>query len=363
MTISPRTFASLSEALREAAGVLKAAVPLLRAYRGGVDPALRERVMVAVSRANDCRGCTRVHERWALRSGVGNEELEAIGLADLAALDAVSRAAVVYATERAERRFRASASGEVERVAVERLPPGTVAQIDAIARAMAFANLSLNTLTTVARPDRSARLSHPIFARVWQLIAPRAIGAQDRARLLAGLHGDIVEIGAGNGLNFDKYPSTARSVLAVEPEPRLRRSAERAAATAKVPVDVLDTSAEALPFADDSFDAAVACLVLCSVPAQSVALAELRRVLRPGAQLRFYEHVVARAPRLALLQRALDTSGIWPRLGAGCHLARDTIAAIEGAGFTVEQCERFTSARVPHITGVARAPDNPTLSE
>ena len=216
----------------------------------------------------------------------------------------------------------------------------------------------MNTLSTVARPARAGRRSHPIFARVWQLIAPRAIGAEDRARLLAGLHGDIVEIGAGNGVNFDKYPSTVRSILAVEPEPRLRRSAERAAATAEVRVEVLDASAEALPVADESFDGAVACLVLCSVPSQSVALAELRRVLRPGGELRFYEHVVAHGPRLAMLQRALDASGLWPRLGAGCHLSRDTIAAIEDAGFIVEQCRRFTSARVPHITGIARAADD-----
>lgn len=192
--------------LGDVAALAKSSVPLLRAYRGGVEPALRERVMVAVSRANACQGCTRVHERWALRSGVTDDELRAIGLADLAALDEHSRAAVVYATERAERRFRAPPSPEVEQVARNHLSPAALEQVDAVARAMALANLSLNTLSAMIAASGRSRRDHPVFARVWELIASRAVAAQDRAELLAGLHGDVIEVGAGTGENFGHYP-------------------------------------------------------------------------------------------------------------------------------------------------------------
>ncbi len=101
--------------------------------------------MVAVSRVNACGGCTSVHERWALRSGVSSDELAAIGLGDLAALDERSRAAVVYATARAESRFRGPAPPDVAAEAESRLTPEELAAVEAIARAMALANLSANT--------------------------------------------------------------------------------------------------------------------------------------------------------------------------------------------------------------------------
>ncbi len=111
---NPRTFASAGEALRDIAGVLTRTGPLAAVYmRGRLEPALRERVMVAVSRVNACEGCTFVHERWAGHSGVGADELAAIGLGDLAALDRRSRAAVVYATALAESRFNAPVPPQV----------------------------------------------------------------------------------------------------------------------------------------------------------------------------------------------------------------------------------------------------------
>jgi AhpD family alkylhydroperoxidase len=351
---APRRFSSPGELLADVAAVVVSASSLVRAFRGGVPPALRERVIVAVSRANACSGCSRVHEQWALRSGVTDDELRAIGVGDLAALDEESRAAVVYATQRAERRFRGSATSEAEGVARAQLSPDRVEQIDAIARAIALANLSLNTVSALACAVKRPAGGHPVFARVCELIASRAVAADDRAELVAGLRGEVVEIGAGSGSNFAHYPPTVDSVLAVEPESYLRRRAERAARQAAVSVTVIDATAEALPALDDSCDAAVACLVLCSVPDQAAALAELRRVLRPGGELRFYEHVVAHSAPGASVQLALDRSGIWPRLGAGCHLARDTAAAIEQAGFVIEGCRRVSAGLVPHVAGVAR---------
>ncbi len=143
----PRTFSSAGEALGELAGVLGRAGPLTAVYlRGRLDPGLRERVMVAVSRVNACRGCTLVHERWASRSGVSAEELAAIGLEDLAALDDRSRAAVLFAIARAESRFHDPVPAAVASQAADRLTPAELAAVEAVARAMALANLSVNTI-------------------------------------------------------------------------------------------------------------------------------------------------------------------------------------------------------------------------
>jgi ubiquinone/menaquinone biosynthesis C-methylase UbiE len=199
---------------------------------------------------------------------------------------------------------------------------------------------------------------HPLFARFWKLAAPGAISARRRTELLAGLVGEVIEVGAGTGVNFAHYPRSVTGVIAVEPEPHLRAEAAESAARASVPVTVVEGAAEALPADAGTFDGAVSSLVLCSVTDQAAALAELQRVLRPGGELRFYEHVVAHRDRPAALQRWLDRSGIWPRLGAGCHVSRDTLAAIEASGLALEQHRRFTSGpfMLPHIAGVARRP-------
>ena len=206
-------------------------------------------------------------------------------------------------------------------------------------------------------------IPRPRFARMYLKAAARADrrGATDhRQRLLQDLTGRVLEVGAGNGLNFAHYPPTVTEVVAIEPEPTLRAIAQRAAAGAPVPVTVRAGTADALPLADGEMDAAIASLVLCSVPDQARALAELHRVLRPEGELRFYEHVIARCqPKRAILQLA-DRSGLWPAIGGGCHPARDTGAAIEAAGFTIEHCERFgfrasaLEPSVPHILGIAR---------
>jgi len=204
---------------------------------------------------------------------------------------------------------------------------------------------------------------HPRFARMYMRSAAAAEerGATDhRRRLLEGLRGTVVEIGAGHGLNFPLYPPEVSEVIAIEPEPTLRSQAETAAKSARVPIRVLAGVADELPLEDESVDAAVASLVLCSVPDQSRAFAEIRRVLRPGGELRFYEHVIPqRQPKRALFQ-AIDRTGIWPAIAGGCHAARDTTDAIMQAGFDIEEIERFDFSAnrfqplVPHILGAAR---------
>jgi ubiquinone/menaquinone biosynthesis C-methylase UbiE len=207
-------------------------------------------------------------------------------------------------------------------------------------------------------------IPRPRFARMYLGTAARAErrGAGDHRRtLLAGVHGRVVEIGAGNGLNFPHYPPEVSEVVAVEPEPTLRAEAERAAAQARANITVLPGVADELPLADASVDAAVASLVLCSVPDQSRALGELRRVLRPGGVLRFYEHVLASGKGRAWIQNRV--AWFWPLVGGGCHPNRDTVSAIERAGFDIERCERFCFQPVPlaipvtpHVIGAARKP-------
>ena len=134
------------------------------------------------------------------------------------------------------------------------------------------------------------------FSRFYAVISERmeAEGmAELRRELLAELTGEVVEIGAGNGKNFAHYPCAVTGVVAVEPEPHLRGLARVAAATAPAPVTVQAGRAERLPLPDHSVHAAVLCLVMCSLPDQSGALAEIARVLRPGGVLRFLEHTIA----------------------------------------------------------------------
>jgi ubiquinone/menaquinone biosynthesis C-methylase UbiE len=214
--------------------------------------------------------------------------------------------------------------------------------------------------TTVPRE----RVHNPIFARVyerWAQVSDRRGATEHRQRTLAGLTGRVIEVGAGNGLNFALYPSTVTEVIAVEPEPYMRERAQAAAAKAPVPVTVLDGVGGQLPGEDESFDAGVAALVLCTIPDPRQALAELFRVIRPGGELRFYEHVIAHRKWEARFQRAADAT-FWPRIAGGCHLARDTTSTIESAGFQIETCERFQFSPVPlfppdpMILGIARRP-------
>jgi ubiquinone/menaquinone biosynthesis C-methylase UbiE len=207
-----------------------------------------------------------------------------------------------------------------------------------------------------------AQVRHPIFARFFNRLSPiieRDIGA-DRKQLLSGLSGRVVEIGAGNGVNFGHYPDTVTEVVAIEPEAYLRGKAEEAATRASVPVRVVAAVAGDLPLEPDSFDAAVATLVLCTVPDATGALSELRRVLKPAGELRFLEHVRAEQPLKARVQGFADRSGIWPLIGGGCHCSRTTVASIESAGYEVQELRSVDvgpswGITNPHVIGVARA--------
>jgi ubiquinone/menaquinone biosynthesis C-methylase UbiE len=205
-------------------------------------------------------------------------------------------------------------------------------------------------------------IENPFFARLCDRFLGRDRGRGEdslRRELLADITGTAVEVGPGNGINFEHFPQSVERLIAVEPEPYLRRAAERTAASIQLPIEVVPGTAERLPVDDGSLDAIVVAGVLCSVPDQAAALAEFRRVLRPGGELRFYEHVRSRRPGFARYQDAAAV--VWPRVFGGCMPNRDTLAAVERGGFRVERCRGFgfpANARAypvtPRVLGVAR---------
>jgi ubiquinone/menaquinone biosynthesis C-methylase UbiE len=206
-------------------------------------------------------------------------------------------------------------------------------------------------------------MNRPLFARILARVsatAERKGGAAHRDRMLSGLRGRVIEVGAGTGVNFAHYPAEVAEVVAVEPEPNIRAMAAAAARSAPVPVSVVDGLADRLPADEGSMDAGVAAALLCSVPDPERTLAELARVIRPGGELRFYEHVRADTPAMARVQRLMDAT-VWPRVFGGCPTTRDTEAAIVQAGFALERCERFSFRPslhswpiTPRILGSAR---------
>lgn len=207
-------------------------------------------------------------------------------------------------------------------------------------------------------PDRFRR--RRLFARFYPAMA-RAMdhgGMWARRRaLLAGLRGEVVEVGAGSGSNFVHYPDAVRRVVAVEPDPLLRRSATHAATQSEVEIDLVAGTAERLPLADASADSVVFTLVLCSVLDVQACLAEARRVLRPGGEVRFIEHGVADSSGMARTQRVMDAT-LYPHLAGGCHLSRDPVRSITDAGFRIAATQRFLwpEASTPisfHTSGVA----------
>lgn len=178
-------------------------------------------------------------------------------------------------------------------------------------------------------------------------------------RLVAPAGKDVVDVGCGGG-------ALVRDLVALGARPIGIEISEEQLATARARdgdsgARYLVGRAEALPLDDGSADVVVFMRSLHHVPPQHLeaGLREARRVLRPGGELRFYEHVVSRGRGGALLQRLADAT-VWPHLAGGCHMSRDTLSEIEAAGFTVESCERFTFSPgapvppIPHILGIAR---------
>jgi len=178
-------------------------------------------------------------------------------------------------------------------------------------------------------------LDHPFFARLWTVMSAHETPLLRRLRTenLAGLTGRVLEVGAGTGTNFALYPDTVREVIALEPETRLAPKAREAATAAPVPVTVLESTIETMP-ETEPFDAVICSLVLCSVGDPHAVLRQLNSVLKPGGELRYFEHVASSGWR-GSLQRLADAT-VWPRISGNCHTHRDTERAITGAGFAID---------------------------
>ena len=191
-----------------------------------------------------------------------------------------------------------------------------------------------------------ARMEREFFGRI-------------RREMLAQASGRVIEIGSGTGANLEHYPATVERVVCTEPEEPMARRLREKAARSPVPAEVVLAPAERLPFPDDSFDTAVAALVLCTVDDPRRTLAELARVLKPGGRFVFMEHVRSTDPNVAKWQDRLHP--LWVRFGHGCHCNRPTLDTIAASPFEVEAHRRGEIRHAPPIvrpllTGVAVAP-------
>lgn len=202
---------------------------------------------------------------------------------------------------------------------------------------------------------------HRWFAALYDCIDRGGRSRMDplRDRLVAGLHGRVLEVGAGTGAMLEHYPWQDIDALeATEPDPfmlrRARERLDRMSEAVRSKVHLAETPAEALPFPDAHFDAAVSALVLCTVADPDQALAEIRRVLKPGGELRLLEHVAADGFR-ARVQRTVQPVYGW--LSAECRLTRRTEDAVRNAGFDLEVLERPKFSPLhPGFLGIARKP-------
>lgn len=206
--------------------------------------------------------------------------------------------------------------------------------------------------------DAQARTrGHRWFAAMYDTIirpSERRLLSKVRPGIVGDLSGNVLEVGAGTGANFAHYPAGVR-VVATEPDPFMRRRAERRASDeARSHIEVRDAGAESLPFADASFDHVVATLIFCTVPDAAAGLRELRRVLKRGGTFRFIEHVRNDESRFwGGFQDRIAPAWRW--FGAGCNPNRRTEDAIRDAGFCFDWLERAsTGFGMPAIYGAAR---------
>ena len=175
---------------------------------------------------------------------------------------------------------------------------------------------------------------------------------QRRRELLADARGQVLEIGAGTGLNLPHYPRVEALVL-IEPDQQMTRRLNARLETCAAAATVVAAPADDLPFDDNSFDTVVSTLVLCTVADAARALDEVRRVLRPEGRFLFIEHVRSQQPRLARWQDRLQS--LWKPFALGCHCNRDTVALLSSSGWRVEELRDFEWRGMPFLVKPAVA--------
>jgi ubiquinone/menaquinone biosynthesis C-methylase UbiE len=194
-------------------------------------------------------------------------------------------------------------------------------------------------------------MGNALFAAMYDRLmagTERAGLADRRARLVAGARGATLELGAGTGLNLRHYPAAVTDLVLAEPDRHMARRLHERLAKAARTAEVVEAPAERLPFEDGRFDTVVVTLVLCTVQDPAQALEEIARVLKPGGQLLFLEHV--RAPDGARLSRWQDRlERPWGWFGGGCHPNRDTVAALEASPLSVESADPGEMPKAPPI--------------
>ncbi|MGH7395209.1 MAG: class I SAM-dependent methyltransferase [Candidatus Methylomirabilales bacterium] len=201
-------------------------------------------------------------------------------------------------------------------------------------------------------PGQRESVHRPIFAALYDWLtwpAERGGLGRRRAALAREVGGRVLDLGAGTGLNLP-HLCGARRYVGVDPDPAMLARARPRAAVAAVPAALVLARGEHLPFPGGAFDTVLATLVFCTVPDVPAALAEVRRVLRPGGVLLFLEHVRSGGPRVAALQDALTP--LWRRCFGGCHVNRDTPRALRDGGFALEIAERWVGGL--WVRGTAR---------
>jgi ubiquinone/menaquinone biosynthesis C-methylase UbiE len=168
-----------------------------------------------------------------------------------------------------------------------------------------------------------------------------------RRETLAAAEGRTIDLGAGTGANLTLYPAAVSELILAEPDPHMAKRLREKLAHSEHRAELVEASAEKLPFEDSSFDTAVFTLVLCTVPDPQVALAEAARILKPGGKLLFVEHVRSEDASLARWQDRLEKP--WRFAADGCHCNRDTVANIEASPLTLENVERDKLPKAPPL--------------